>query len=1557
MSRVHVVPAAVWQRYRRCNNCLGVFGGLTFAIAAVAMVLGLIFPLKSSLVQTEVLLMDQFAYTMTQKDIRGNVALFAPNATIDFHRLMRFLVPPTGLSADQWAFQLETFLPTFRTNHMTYSNFNVTRINGTDSHAFALGYYTWTFDSINAEARLTTVVSSYTAEFYFKQSQIYRASVLPNATNTVISSELFGSGVAPPGPLLSKRNNNNAETWQVLLTQIDALVAAGQTDQARAICNTLQYQMLADEFDPQRSNTTLACNTFPSSPNDEDLGIATVNQIPPFMRDFTIIGGFGISITGGSSSLTIDNHVQISAPEEFVVFIMDGSTYFEKVNQSANTVWAGPTEGMDDKPVFRLLVEEDVPLLNAANALYGILPIHLGGTGSNASFAGNQIIVSSSDGQSLVEGHISINLQVPTDLFQVTSPPVTFNGSHVFEVIEQQANHLWAGPTFGASDIPTFRLLVENDIPLLNASEKLTGVLGLSNGGTGNSGPFAGQRIILSTTSSLEEGTLLAGDGIGISIVGTVVTIENTGILWVPEDLFVLTTNKSFVAKDQTESHVWIGNTFGPPTFRALEKADLPLLNVSVEEGGTGRTQLFQSYRVLISNGAGDEIVEAGILNDGDFLIGQSGGMPLVGQITAAPGGEIIVTPSAGMIELGLGEVLSTTDLTVTGSTFLGTNTSCVNPIHDSCYDISNQQCASGSLHPNCVPDSFSMIDLTVQTLTVLNSTILGTVIDQEYLNVTNLMVDSFTCSSINTISSDCFDISGKMCSMGNALSESCIPASLVMFDMDVTNNLTVNNVVCNAGALHDDCIPLRVGTIAGIDPNSATFNFDIQAGSGISIMPISNGLLISNAGQLSVPNDLFVASGLSFSTKPQMANYIWAGPASGSPAVPAFRPLQIADLPPLEPHQFYYGAVGPTNLTGAGSLLIDDSNIGELILNGLGITNLLAPTTLFSVDLSIANQASLQFIPQIANTVFAGPDGLTGLPTFRALELTDLPIIDRVTSVALDAPADIFNVSGSPVTSTGTLALDFKSQPKHSFLAGTDTLPTFRPMEIQDLPTLPVGQFYISNGTQMVGEPLQAGLASVGLSVPSAEFTVSNSPLISDGTLTIEKVHQLANTFWAGPVSGTAEDPVFRSLDIQDLQSLNLEDGELLIGNSGGVPSAAHLIAGSNVVISNGPGGITISASVNTSMIGTVMSVGLNAPNDLFSVSGSPITSSGTLGFGVIDQAAKTLWMGPISGSAAPPAFRSLEYSDLPTGIPINLTVGPGLGLSGSFELSNTMSVGLSISGPLFSVTNSPVTAAGGTLTAQLLAQNAKSFFAAPTGSAGLPSFRSIELADLPPLNNGQLYMGQGGNVVASGLAAGTGISISNGPGVITISSTGEANNGQNVGTAGVGVFKQKSGSSLQFKKLHSPDGSIDIVDDTINSKINLQTASGFFGANVQMLRRIDTTSTTSSSWSTRQTLTTPNLSVGTYRVDFTTIHNAGNPNTTPGVRLVLNGDPNYFFGGQIFAKQQVDANPVQRESYHGADFFVGNGVNTIELQFSRVSGNQPVEILFSSISIWRVS
>lgn len=63
----------------------------------------------------------------------------------------------------------------------------------------------------------------------------------------------------------------------------------------------------------------------------------------------------------------------------------------------------------------------------------------------------------------------------------------------------------------------------------------------------------------------------------------------------------------------------------------------------------------------------------------------------------------------------------------------------------------------------------------------------------------------------------------------------------------------------------------------------------------------------------------------------------------------------------------------------------------------------------------------------------------------------------------------------------------------------------------------------------------------------------------------------------------------------------------------------------------------------------GTVTSVGLTVPAE-FSVTGSPVTTSGTLAVAKANQNANLVYSGPSSGAAASPTFRALVTADLPS-------------------------------------------------------------------------------------------------------------------------------------------------------------------------------------------------------------------------------------------------------------------------------------------------------------------
>ncbi len=118
---------------------------------------------------------------------------------------------------------------------------------------------------------------------------------------------------------------------------------------------------------------------------------------------------------------------------------------------------------------------------------------------------------------------------------------------------------------------------------------------------------------------------------------------------------------------------------------------------------------------------------------------------------------------------------------------------------------------------------------------------------------------------------------------------------------------------------------------------------------------------------------------------------------------------------------------------------------------------------------------------------------------------------------------------------------------------------------------------------------------------------------------------------------------------------------GLLSIANGGTGTATPGLVAGTHVSITGTWPNQTISVTNGHGGPdgGTVTSVGLSLPA-LFSVTGSPVTTSGTMTATLADQSANLVWAGPATGAAAAPAFRPLVAGDIPT-----ITAGQVSGLA----------------------------------------------------------------------------------------------------------------------------------------------------------------------------------------------------------------------------------------------------------------------------------------------------
>lgn len=196
-------------------------------------------------------------------------------------------------------------------------------------------------------------------------------------------------------------------------------------------------------------------------------------------------------------------------------------------------------------------------------------------------------------------------------------------------------------------------------------------------------------------------------------------------------------------------------------------------------------------------------------------------------------------------------------------------------------------------------------------------------------------------------------------------------------------------------------------------------------------------------------------------------------------------------------------------------------------------------------------------------------------------------------------------------------------------------------------------------------------GVTSVAASGGTTGLSFTGSPVTTTGTLSLSGTLIPAN-------GGTG------------LTSLGT--GNQVLGVNAGASAAEYksVSNGTGISVTHGVGTITIA---NTG----VTSVALSAPA-IFSVSGSPVTTTGTLTFSLATQSNNTFFAGPTTGGPLAPTFRQIAFSDLsataiklynenpstPTAPVASGTNAVALGSGSSATATATVAVGLGSSATL---------------------------------------------------------------------------------------------------------------------------------------------------------------------------------------------------------------------------------------------------------------------------------
>lgn len=99
----------------------------------------------------------------------------------------------------------------------------------------------------------------------------------------------------------------------------------------------------------------------------------------------------------------------------------------------------------------------------------------------------------------------SVNVSVPAAEFTSTGGPITTSGIIAINKVNQNSNTVWAGPTTGSPNPPTFRSLVSDDIPNLDFSKITTGSVPIARGGTNSTTALNNNRIMQSFAGAIVE--------------------------------------------------------------------------------------------------------------------------------------------------------------------------------------------------------------------------------------------------------------------------------------------------------------------------------------------------------------------------------------------------------------------------------------------------------------------------------------------------------------------------------------------------------------------------------------------------------------------------------------------------------------------------------------------------------------------------------------------------------------------------------------------------------------------------------------------------------------------------------------------------------------------------------------------------------------------------------------------------------------------------------------------------------------------------------------------
>ncbi len=358
----------------------------------------------------------------------------------------------------------------------------------------------------------------------------------------------------------------------------------------------------------------------------------------------------------------------------------------------------------------------------------------------------------------------------------------------------------------------------------------------------------------------------------------------------------------------------------------------------------------------------------------------------------------------------------------------------------------------------------------------------------------------------------------------------------------------------------------------------------------------------LSSPSEFNVINSPITGAGVLTLTKSnEAANTVWAGPTAGSSDAPAFRKLVSADIPD-----------NAANTSG--------------------------------------NAATATFATTAENATTAG--SATNFTGTLAGDVTGSQGATVVSSVGGSSAASVHSAeqAANNATNTNTASAIVKRDASGNFSAGTITAE-------------------LNGNAATATSATTAGTATNFSGTLAGDVTGSQSATVvsSVGGSSAASVHS------AEQAANNATNTNSASAIVKRDASGNFSAGTITANLTGNVSGTASNVTGTVAIANGGTGGITASDAINNllpsqsgnagkvletngstaswqtvSGSGSVTSVGLSVPSE-WTVTNSPITSSGTITIAKANESANTVFAGPSSGGDALPTFRSLVSADIP--------------------------------------------------------------------------------------------------------------------------------------------------------------------------------------------------------------------------------------------------------------------------------------------------------------------